>query len=143
MPDMPLGMPQLGGGPPGGGMSSPGVTGVPQPGSTPVASPSGNPGDEAMALSRIREAVKILQGVLPNLQIGTPPYDFITKTLTGAGKIVPPSNEIPGQQQTTLKGLANDAQKSAVMQSLIRSMGADQGGGASAGPTPGGAPMAA
>ena len=116
---------------------------MPQPGSTPVASPSGNPGDEAMALSRIREAVKILQGVLPNLQIGTPPYDFITKTLTGAGKIVPPSSEIPGQQQTTLKGLANDAQKSAVMQSLIRSMGAGGDQGAAGAPTPGGAQAAA
>jgi len=98
--------------------------GQPPPGSSPIApAGAGNPGDVAMALSQLREAITMMSSILPKLQIGSPPYQFVAKTLEGAGKVVSPSDSIPGQQQTTLKGLQNQAQQSSVMQSLIRSMG--------------------
>jgi hypothetical protein len=106
-------------------------------GASPVSVPTGSPGKSANALAQVREAIKILEKALPELPAGSAPYNDILASISKISKHVSPSDEIPGLQKTALRGLAQDAQKSAMMQSLMRSMG--EGGAAP--PSPGGAPQ--
>lgn len=95
-------------------------------GASPVGVPSGNPGEQANALATVREALKMLTSVLPKLQPGSDHYKAVYDAIGKINKSVPPSNEVPGVQQTQLRNLQQDAQKSSMMQSVMRSMG---GGG--------------
>jgi hypothetical protein len=111
-------------------------------GASPVGVPSGSPGKSANALAQVREAIKILERALPELPMGSDPYKAVLDAVTKITKHVSPSDEIPGVQKTALRGLAQDAQKSSMMQSLMRSMGGEGGappppGGAAAPPPPG------
>lgn len=104
------------------------MTGQPPMGASPVSVPSGNPGDMAMAMSEVRQALEILTRNLPKLQIGSDPYKAVLDTIKKLSGTFPASQADPGVQKTTLAGLAKDADSSIMMQSLMRSMG--QGGGA-------------
>lgn len=73
-----------------------------------------------------------MQKALPSLQIGSDAHKEVLRSIQSISKIVPASAEIAGVQGTNLRGLQQDAAKSAMMQSLERSMGA----GASMGGTP-------
>lgn len=117
------------------------MTGQPPMGASPIAVPSGNPGQNAQALSQMREAVRLLETMLPQLPTGSEPHKAALSAITNLAKHVPASAEIPGVQQTTLRNLQQSSQQSAPLQALMRSLG---GAGAGAGGSPGapGAPPA-
>ncbi len=122
----------------------PALTGQPPMGSSPVESPSGNPGKSANALAKAREAIKLLEAVLPELPTGSEPYKAVLSSIQGLSKHISPSDEVPGIQQTALRDLQQNAGKSAMMQQVMNSMGGAAGGapGGGAAPPPGaGAPQ--
>jgi len=120
------------------------LTGQPPMGAAPVGVPSGSPGKSANALARVREALKILNSELPNLEPGSDPYKAVYEAIGKLSKVAPPSAEVPGVQKTALRGLGQEAQQSSMMQALMRSMGGGAGAGsASPGPTDMGAAAAA
>lgn len=104
----------------------PSLSGQPPMGSSPVAAPSGSPGKSANALAIVREALKLLESVLPQLQAGSDPYKSVLSSIQSISKHVSPSDEVPGIQQQALRGLQQQAGKDAMMQQVMRSMG---GGG--------------
>lgn len=110
-------------------------------GASPIAVPTGNPGDMANAMSGLREAIKLLEGELPKLPTGSDPYKSVLAAIQGLSKHVSPSSESPGIQQTKLASLQAQAQKAAPLQALMRSLGG--AGTAGAGSPAGGAPAAA
>ena len=125
----------------------PAVSGVPPMGASPMATPTGNPGQAADGMAGIREAIKILQDNLTKLPIGSEPYKSVLSAIQGISKHVPPSNEVPGVQRTALRDLQQNSQKNAMMEAVMRSMGAPggaPGGGGAAGgaAAPQGAPVA-
>jgi hypothetical protein len=104
-------------------------------GAGPLSVPTGSPGSSANALAQVREAIKILEAALPSLQTGSDPYKAVLQAISSMARHVSPADEVPGVQQTALRGIQNDAGKGAMMQSLMRSMAGPGGGG-----PPGGAP---
>lgn len=100
----------------------------------PASPPTGNPGLAAQALTQVREAIRLLEMALPNIPTGSKPYKAVISAIDKMSKEVPPSAEIPGVQQATLRGLGEQAQQSAMLQQLSRALG---GGGGGA-PPPGG-----
>ena len=117
------------------------MTGQPPMGASPVSVPSGNPGDMAMAMSEVHQALQILTKNLPKLQIGSDPYKAVLDTIKKLSSTFPASQADPGVQKTTLAGLAQDASQSTMMQSLMRSMGQGGGVGAAGGGMAAGAPQ--
>jgi hypothetical protein len=115
-------------------------------GAGPIALPTGNPGQAANSLAKVREAVKILEAALPQLPTGSEPYKAVLDAITKISKHVAPSGEVPGVQATALRDLGQQAQKSAMLQSLMRSMGSSEAGGnapAGSPPASSGAPAGA
>jgi len=121
-------------------------------GASPLGVPTGSPGNNANALSQVREAIKILEKALPNLPTGSDPYKAVLSAIQSVSRHVTPSAEVPGVQQTTLRDMQQNAQQSGMLQSVMRSLGG--GGGGPPGPAglpapsggppaPGGAPGAA
>ncbi len=109
-------------------------------GSSPISVPSGSPGSQAGAMSKVREAINILQAALPEFPAGSEPHHALLKSITSISKVIPPSSEVPGVQQSALRDLHGQAGKSAMLQQVMQSLGgagAGQGGGA---PPPGAAP---
>ena len=111
--------------------------GQPPIGSSPVGAATGNPGSSANALATLREAIKLMESVLPQLDTGSEPYKAALDSIQKLSKHITPSDENPGIQKTALRGLARDAEQSQQMQALMRSMGAAGGGGGAAGSQPG------
>ena len=109
-------------------------------GSGPISMPTGNPGQQANALAKVREAIKMLEGALPNIPTGSEPYKAVLDAITKISKHVAPSAEVPGVQQTALRDLGQQAQQSAMMQSLMRSLSPTPAGGNAPGAAPPGAP---
>lgn len=89
--------------------------------------PSDNPGLMADAMTKVREAVNLLQMSVPSLPVGTDIQKAVLDSIQRLSKEVPSSETIPGVQMTTLQGLARQAQQSAMLQQLSRAMG--NGGG--------------
>lgn len=110
----------------------------------PASPPTGNPGTMVAAMAKVREAVRILEQALPDLEIGSDQHEACVNALKALTKAYPATDEMPGIQNSALMGLQRDAQEGAMMQQLMRSM---QGGGGGApapgGPPPGGLPMPA
>lgn len=102
-------------------------------GSSPLSVPTGSPGAAAGAMAKVREAINILNMAISELPIGTDPHKAVMSAVQGLTKVVPPSADVPGVQQTALRDLQANAGKSAMMQKLMASLGA---GGAQ----PGGGP---
>lgn len=102
-------------------------------GASPIAVPSGNPGQAAQALSQLREAVRLLETALPNLPTGSEPHKTALNAISSLAKHVPASSEVPGVQQTQLRNLQQSAGQNAMMTGLMRSLGG-------AGSAPGGVP---
>ena len=112
---------------------------IPRMGSTgPASPPSGNPGAMADSLSKVREAINILELALPGLEVGSEPHAVVVKALPQLLKAVPASEAVAGVQNTQLLALQQRAQQSAAMQSVLRAMGA--GGPAGPGGPPGAMP---
>lgn len=94
--------------------------------SGPASPPTQSPGLQADAVSKVREAIKLIELALPGLQPGSEEHKNTIDALAKLAKAFPASEEVPGVQQTQLRGLAQDAQKTAMMQSLMRAAGAQQ-----------------
>lgn len=128
-------------------MMPPALSGKPPMGAGPIALPTANPGAQASALSKVREAIKILEAQIPNLPLGSGPHKEILAFVTKISKHVGAGNEVPGVQQTALRDLGQQAQQSGMMQALMKSMGSSGTGGNAPGAPPpassGGAPGAA
>lgn len=99
---------------------------------------TGNPGAMADSMTKVQEAVKLLQMALPDLPVGSEPHKAVLKMIQDGSKIVPPTGEQQGVQSATLAGLGDRAKQMAMMQQLAAALhGGGQGGGA---PAPGGPP---
>lgn len=106
----------------------PSIIGSPKPGYSPGAVPSGNPGEVAAALAQIRQAVNLLQSLLPKLPIGSEPHKAVMESVTKLSKIVPASGQPEGVGNMALKNLQTQQQQAAPLQALLSSMG-QRGGG--------------
>jgi len=124
-------------------MMPPSLSGTPPMGSSPISTPSGSPGANAGAMSKVREAINILQAALPELGIGTEPHKAVMNAISSISKYVPPSAEVPGVQQTALRDLAQNAQKNAMLKQVMSSLGGGNAGGGGAAQPPSPAGMAA
>lgn len=110
----------------------PGGAAMAQPpmGASPVSAPTGNPGTQANSMAKIREYVKGLSTELANLDPGSDSYKAVFDALGKLNKAIPPSAEVPGIQQQSLRNLQQQAAQSAPMQALMRSGGQPGAGGA-------------
>ena len=118
----------------------PSLTGKPPMGAAPISVPTGSPGAAAGALSKVREALNILQQSLPELPMGSDAHKAVLNAISSISKYVPPSAAVPGVQQTALRDLQSNAGKNAMLQQVMSSLGAGQagaGGGGMAAPPPG------
>lgn len=99
---------------------------------------TGNPGEAAAAIMKVREAVKILQNALPACPIGTDIHKSVLKAITELSKAAPQAEATPGTQQTAFRDLQANAQQQAPMMALMRAIGQKAPGvaGASAGAAP-------
>ena len=112
-------------------MMPPSLSGQPPMGASPISSPSGSPGSSAGAMSKVREAINILQSALPELSPGTDEHKSVLNAISSMSKYVAPSAAVPGVQKTTLNDLQQQAQKSAMLKQVMGSLGgANAGGGA-------------
>src|SRR5579864_7799899 len=100
-------------------MMPPSLSGQPPMGSSPISVPSASPGAAAGAMSKVREAIKILQQALPQLPIGSEPHSKVMAAIQSISKVVPPSAEVPGVQQTALRDLARGGQQNAMLQQVM------------------------
>lgn len=101
----------------------------------PASAPTGNPGEMAAALAKVREGVRIIEKALPGLQVGSKQHDAVISAISKLNKAIPETEAVPGIQNTALAGLQRDAQEGSQMQMLKRMMGGGAGG------MPGGAPQ--
>ena len=123
--------------------AAPGMMGGRPPmGAGPISVPSASPGAQAAAMAKVREAIKILIGALPELPIGSDPFKTVQSSIQGLSKHVSPGEEVPGMQQTALRDLQQGAGKNAALEAVMRSLGSQGGAGSAPGGT-GGGPMAA
>ena len=104
-----------------------------------MSGPTPNPGAEAAAIAKVRQAIDLLQqafsGADPTGELGKAILDSIKKL----GSAAPAMQGAPGVGQEALRNALMQARQSAPMQALMRSM-ASGGGGAAGGGTPGGMP---
>jgi hypothetical protein len=114
----------------------PSLTGVPPMGAAPVGVPSGNPGAQAAAMAKIASAIKILEQQLQTLPTGSDPYKSVLSAIQSLSKHVNPADATPGVDQSALRGLMQDASRSAPMMSLMRSLGGPSAGAAGGGAMP-------
>lgn len=98
----------------------PGMEGGP---ADPASPPTGNPGLVADAMSKVREAIRLLEMSLPNLPTGSDPHKDVLDSISKLSKSVPPTEAIPGVQTSQLAGLQREAQQQAPLQALARAMG--------------------
>lgn len=87
-------------------------------------------------MSKVREAINILQAALPDFPPGSDPHKAVLNAISSISKYVPPSATVPGVQQTAIRDLAQNAQKNAMMQTVMNSLGGANAGGGAA-PVPG------
>lgn len=107
------------------------------PGPTgPASPPTGNPGLAADGLSKVREAVHLLEMALPTVPLGSEPHKAVLDAIKSLSKAVPPSEGVPGVQLSQINGLKQKAQQDQMMQAVMRSMGNSPAGGQSAPPAP-------
>lgn len=84
--------------------------------------PLGNPGEVAAGITKVREAIKILQMALPAFPIGSDIQKAVMKAITDMSKIAPQSEASPGLQQNTFKELQQGAQQQAPMNAVLRAL---------------------
>lgn len=109
-----------------------------------MSGPSPNPGQEAAAIAKVRQAITLLQdafgGSDPTGELGKAILDSIKKL----GGAAPAMQGAPGVGQEALRNALMQARQTAPMQALMRSMAAGGGAGGPAaamgGGTPGGMP---
>jgi len=104
----------------------------------PAGPRTANPGMAADAMTKVREAVHLLEMALPGLPVGSEPHKAVLKMITDGAKIAPAGQENQGIQQTALLGLMDRAKQMQQMQALQGSMAG--GGQPPAGGPPAGGP---
>jgi len=95
--------------------------------------PTGNPGASANGLSKLAEAIKIIQDAVNSLPIGSDPWKAAQSAISSLGRHASPADAIPGNQNVVLQNLAKNASKDQALQQVQRSLagpGAEGGGGA-------------
>lgn len=93
---------------------------LPKPGpQAPVAPATGNPGNVAAGMAKVREAISILEQVLPELPTGDSQHKAVLESLTKLSKEFPASAAIPGVQRTALAGLAQKANSDAMLRQVM------------------------
>lgn len=92
----------------------------------PSSMPTPDAGLAADSLSKVREAVHLLEMALPGLPLGTEPHKKVLSAIQSISTVVPPSSEVPGVQMTQLAGLAQRAQQSQMLQQLTQAMGSGE-----------------
>lgn len=110
-------------------MMPPSLSGQPPMGSSPVSVPSGSPGSSAGAMAKVREAINIMQAALPNFPAGSEPHTKILAAIQSISKVVPPSAEVPGVQQTALRDMQQNAGQNAMLKQVMSSLGGANAGG--------------
>ena len=105
-------------------------------GSSPISVPTGSPGTNAGAMAKVREAVNILQQALPDFPAGSEPHPKILSAIQSISKVVPPSAEVPGVQQTALRDLQQNAGQNAMLKQVMSSLGGGNAGGGGAAAAP-------
>lgn len=111
--------------------------GVPQgPLPSPVSAATQSKGREAAAVSKVREAIALLQQAVPLVEPGTPLAESILNSMKSLGKHAPPAAADPGVQMTDLKNLLAKAQSQSPLSALGRLLGTQGGAG-----TPGESPL--
>lgn len=105
---------------------------------SPASPPTGNPGQVAVAASKVREGISIIEKALPELQIGSKQHKAVVDAIRSLSKEFPVTDHMPGIQNSTLMGLQRSAKEGGVMQQLMASMAKPSGGAEGAMP-PGGA----
>lgn len=119
----------------------PAISGQPPMGAAPVGPPTGNPGLQAEGLAKLREAIKIITDALKSFPPGSEPFTKAASALSTLSRLAAPGDEVPGVQQSALRDLQSNAGQNAMLQQVIRAMGA--GGGQPGMPgAPGAAPPA-
>lgn len=104
----------------------PSIPGQPPAGSSPAAVASSNPGANAQAIAKIREAIQILSAALAELPVGSDMQSEVAKVVSSLSKKFPEQEAAPGVQMSALRDLAQKQQQGAMMQALMRQQ---QGGG--------------
>ena len=112
----------------------PSLSGQAPMGASPLSVPTASPGSSAGAMSKVREAINILQSALPELSPGTDEHKAVLNAISSMSKYVAPSAQVPGIQKTTLSGLQQSAQQSAMLRNLMSSLGGANAGGGGATP---------
>jgi hypothetical protein len=125
-------------------MAPPLLSSIPQPpfGSSPLARPSGNPGQSANGTSLVQEAVDLLEKALPDLPVGHPIHKSVTSAIAQLSKHAPPQGASPGLGLQSLKQALMEKMKSSPMAALLAARGqpGPDGGGGMGMPSPGGVP---
>ena len=103
-------------------------------GSSPISAPTASPGSTAGAMSKVREAINILQSALPEFSPGTDEHKAVLNAISSMSKYVGPSAAVPGVQKTAINDLQQQAQKSAMMRQVMSSLGGANAGGGSVPP---------
>ena len=85
-------------------------------------------------MSKVREALNILQAALPDFPPGSDPHKAILNSISSISKYVPPTAEVPGVQKSALTDLAQQSQKSAMLKQVMSSLGGANAGGGAAPP---------
>ena len=115
----------------------PSLTGKPPLGSAPISTPTGSPGAQASAMAQLREAINILNQTISSLPPGYEIHSAVMAAITNLNKKSPPTAEVPGVQQTALRDLQQNAQKNAMLQQVMSSLGAGGAQSGGAGPVAG------
>jgi hypothetical protein len=90
----------------------------------------------ADAMTKVREAVHLLEMALPGFEVGSEPHKAVLKMIQDGAKLAPPNGEGQGVQQTALLGLMERAKQMQQMQALSGSMQPPGGAPAPGGPPP-------
>jgi len=88
----------------------------------PAGPRTGNAGMAADAMTKVREAVHLLEMALPGFEVGSEPHKAVLKMIQDGSKLAPPKQEGAGVQQTTLAGLMERAKQMQQLQALQGSM---------------------
>lgn len=107
----------------------PSISGSPPPGYSPASNSSGNPGAIANAIAQVGQAVKLLQGILPMLPIGTEPHKNVLKMIELGSKTSPAANQVPGIQKTAVNNMQQQVQQGSPMAGVMQAMGQPSGMG--------------
>lgn len=119
--------------PPFAGPIPPSLTAAP-PNSGPATVPHGNPGNTMAAISKVREALTILQEALPGIPMGTEAHTAILKSVESVGKHMTEMANSPQMKMQVLQQMMKQAQGQRPNAAL-----AALSGGHGGAPPPGGA----